>query len=72
MENDRIERINTTTLLLPTGLLKYRINENVDFRLEFQSFTSRRRNDLIKKSSLHSNLLKWVLKQDCGKKKAYS
>jgi len=52
MENDRIERINTTTFVLPTGLLKYGINENVEFRLEFQSFTSRRRNDLIKKSSL--------------------
>ncbi len=52
MEKDKLQGVNTTTFVLPTGLLKYGIKENVEFRLEFQSFTSRRRNDLIKKTSL--------------------
>lgn len=52
MGKDKAEGINITTFVLPTSLLKYGINENGKFRVEFQSFTSRRRNDLIKNSTL--------------------
>jgi len=51
MEKDRKTGVNTTTFVLPTGLLKYGINNNVELRVEFQSLTSKQKLNLINKRS---------------------
>jgi hypothetical protein len=51
MEKDNYQNVQSTTFVLPTGLLKYGINDNIEFRLEFESFIQRQKINLIKSST---------------------
>jgi hypothetical protein len=51
MEKDNYQNIKSTTFVLPTGLLKYGINDNVELRVEFQSFIQRQKINVVKSST---------------------
>jgi hypothetical protein len=51
MEKDQLNGLKTTTYVIPTSLLKYGINENVELRLELQSQNSRSTFNNIKTSA---------------------
>jgi hypothetical protein len=51
-ENDKQEGISTVNYIHPTSLLKYGINENAEFRVEFQPYTFREKTNNSKTSGI--------------------